>query len=210
MMISGLAFALGTISPYIVSYFRINLRYDVNYDTFYPLQAITEIICSAIYPLANFLVMKKFHERSRPALLIGAFSGISLLYLCVAIKVHPHVFILMYAAGCGFLKGFFKQCSLIAGWSHLGGRKGLVSGIILGGYGVGGSIYGLYYHMNIVRLNEEPIEDKKDHNLYFPKEVGARYPTVHKEVMMVVFIISMVAIAIITNFSAPVSPIRGL
>ena len=37
MMTSGLAYALGTISPYIVSYFRINLRYDVNYDTFYPL-----------------------------------------------------------------------------------------------------------------------------------------------------------------------------
>ena len=99
---------------------------------------------------------------------------------------------------------------MIAGWSHLGGRKGLVSGIILGGYGVGGSLYGLYYHSNIVYLNEEPVEDKRDRNLYFNKEVGARYPQVHKQAMITIFFVSLIAIAMVSNYKPPTLPIRGL
>lgn len=68
----------------------------------------------------------------------------------------------------------------MAGWSHLASRKGLVSGIVLAGYGFGGSLYGLYYHNNIAYSNEEPVFDNRDGNLYFPKEVGARYPQIHK------------------------------
>lgn len=162
LMTTGLAYALGTISPYIVSYYRIYLGYDVNYDTFYPLHSLTEISCSIVYPLANFLVMKVFGESSRPALIIGAIVGIGMLFCCVALKLNPYLFILMYASGLGIIKGFYKQCSLIAGWSHLGGRKGLVSGLILGGVGIGGSLYGLYYHSNIALDNVEPVEDKTD------------------------------------------------
>lgn len=206
LMASGLAYALGTISPYIVSYFRMYCRYDVNYDTFYPLQALTEISCSCTYPVANFLVVAVFNGRSRPALSIGAVLGIGLLCLCVVIEVPPYAFIVMYAVGAGLVKGFYKQCSLVAGWSHLGARKGLVSGIILGGYGVGGSLYGLYYQRNIDQLNEEPVEDVHDGNLYFDKSIGARYPEIHKQVCLIMLVVSVIAIAMVSNYVPPTTP----
>ena len=61
MMVAGLPYAFGNIIPYIVSYFRMYLKYDVNYDTFFPMSPMTEIISSFIYPYANYLVSKKFH-----------------------------------------------------------------------------------------------------------------------------------------------------
>ena len=117
----------------------------------------------------------------------------------------PHVFIAMYALGTGLIKGFNKQCCLMAGWSHLAQKKGLVSGIILGGYGFGGSLYGLYYHNKIAQVGSssmlEPIFDDRDGNLYFPKEVGARYPDVHKRVVTGILIVSLMAIALVSNYS---------
>ena len=60
----------------------------------------------------------------------------------------------------------------MAGWSHLGGRKGLVSGLILSGYGIGGALFALYYNMRVDELGEQPKLDKKDGNMYFPETVG--------------------------------------
>lgn len=60
MMVAGLPYAYGNISPYIVSYFRMFQRYNVDYDTFYPMISLTEIIASLIYPYANYLVVKRF------------------------------------------------------------------------------------------------------------------------------------------------------
>jgi len=178
LMTAGVCYVVGSVIPYIVSYFRMFLKYDVDYDTFYPLQALTEVMASIVYPIANLLVVEVFDRRSRPALLLGSIAGVSLLYTCVTVKVHPHVFIVMYSTGCGVLKGFFKQCSLIAGWSHLGGRKGLVSGIVLGGYGLGGALYGLYYHNMIDSANAEPVEDPGDGELYLPQNIGSKYPEI--------------------------------
>ena len=108
MMVAGLPYAFGNISPYIVSYFRMFLRYNVDYDTFYPMISLTEIISSLIYPFANYLVVKKFNENSRPPLVLGGAIGICFIFFGVALKVHPYIFIIMYATGTGFLKGFNK------------------------------------------------------------------------------------------------------
>lgn len=108
MMIAGLPYAFGNVIPYIVSYFRMYLKYDVEFDTFYPMIFITEISSSIIYPFANYLVTKRFNDRSRPPLIIGGSIGISLLFLSVAIKVPPYAFIFMYAIGGGLIKGFNK------------------------------------------------------------------------------------------------------
>lgn len=94
----------------------------------------------------------------------------------------------------------------MAGWSHLASRKGLVSGIVLGGYGFGGSLYGLYYHNKIAMPHEEPVYDSRDGNLYFPKEVGARYPEIHKQVCVAMLVVSAFAISLVSNFRTAVDP----
>lgn len=57
LMISGLSYAIGSVSPYIVSYYRMYMRFDVTYDTFMPIQSLTELSSSIIFPIANYLVM---------------------------------------------------------------------------------------------------------------------------------------------------------
>lgn len=46
----------------------------------------------------------------------------------------------------------------------------------------------------------EPVFDERDGNLYFPKEVGARYPDVHKHVVIGILVVSLMAIALVSNF----------
>ena len=82
----------------------------------------------------------------RPVIAIGILFGIGFQYSCVVFHVGPYIFILLSALGAGVIKGFFKQCSLGAGFSHLGGKKGLVSGVILFGDGVGVSLMSIYYN----------------------------------------------------------------
>lgn len=108
LTLSGLALCVGAVSPYIVSFYRMHLRYDVDYDTFQPLQALTELISAASYPIANYLIDHLFDRHSRPVVFIGAVFGLALLYLCVSLHVNPYIFILMYTSGSGIIKGFYK------------------------------------------------------------------------------------------------------
>lgn len=146
------------------------------------------------------MIDKLFNRHSKPVILIGGFVGIALLYFCVAIHVNPFLFIVMYATGNGVIKGFYKQSSLVAGWSHLGGRKGLVSGVILSGYGIGGSLFSLYYNMRVDELGENPKLDKQDGNMYFPEIVGQRYPRIHKEACLGMVLLTALSLLLISNF----------
>ena len=103
-----MALCVGSLIPYIVSLYRLHLKYDVNYDTFQPLQALTEILAAVSFPIANYLIDYVFNHRSRPVIFIGALIGIPLLYYSIALHVDPHIFLFMYAAGNGIIKGFFK------------------------------------------------------------------------------------------------------
>ena len=39
--------------------------------------------------------------------------------------------------------------------------------------------------------------------MYFPKEVGARYPEVHYKVCLIITIVSAISIAMVSNYKAP-------
>jgi len=54
------------------------------------------------------------------------------------------VFAILYGVGMGTFKGLLQSALLRAGWSHLPQRKGLVSGLIISGYGFGGFFFGIY------------------------------------------------------------------
>jgi hypothetical protein len=56
---------------------------------------------------------------------------------------NPAVFFIFYPIGFGFGKGLLYPASLFAAWSHLSGRKGLTSGIIVSGMGIGAFIFGI-------------------------------------------------------------------
>jgi hypothetical protein len=68
---------------------------------------------------------------------------------------------------------------LAAAWSHLPGRKGMASGIIISGFGFGGFIFGnvSHYLCNPDNLLATPYTDSFGHSMrLFPDSVAARVP----------------------------------
>lgn len=53
----------------------------------------------------------------------------------------------MYSLAFGVGKGFMYSSALRAAWSHLPGRKGCVSGLVISGFGFGGFFFGIITNM---------------------------------------------------------------
>ena len=77
---------------------------------------------------------------------VSVFIGGAIICASLAIFIttkQPIAFFIFYAGGFGIGKGFIYPAPLRATWSHLPGRKGMVSGIIVSGLGLGAFIYGI-------------------------------------------------------------------
>lgn len=75
-----------------------------------------------------------------------------------------------------------------------------MSGLILSGYGLGGSIFSIYYNKRVDALGENPKLDKSDGQMYFPEVVGQRYPRIHKEVCIGMVIFTLLAVVLLSNY----------
>ena len=98
-------------------------------------------------------------------LILGGVLSLSLVFFCSYI-MNPFAFIYCYAFAFGMGKGFMYSAALQAGWSHLKGRLGLVSGLIVCGFGFGGFIFGIV--MNVlcnpdnIRVNTYIVEGQEE------------------------------------------------
>lgn len=79
---------------------------------------------------------------------------------------------MVFAIGFGIMKGAIQAGTLRAGWSHLPKRKGLVSGIIISGYGFGAAFFSMLFELLANPDDIDAVIDKHDGNLYFTKEIG--------------------------------------
>ena len=82
-------------------------KYDVDYDTFFPMQALTEGWASICFPIANSMV-DFFGGSSRPVIVIGGLIGVTSLYLSAVLKLHPYLFLIIFTLGLGAIKAFYK------------------------------------------------------------------------------------------------------
>jgi hypothetical protein len=57
--------------------------------------------------------------------------------------VNPNYFIYSYGCAFGIGKGMMYSTALQAAISHLPGRKGVVSGFVICGFGFGGFLFGI-------------------------------------------------------------------
>lgn len=109
---------------------------------------------------------------------MGGFVSLSTVLICSFLK-SPTLFIYLYGLGLGFGKGFMYSAPLSAAWSHLPGRKGTASGIIISGFGFGGFIFGnISHHLcnpDNVRVIPMMTSSGRTINL-FPAEVAQNVP----------------------------------
>lgn len=134
----GAQYAWGNISPYIVGYFR-GLGYDSNMSKFYLVLPLIVITSTIVFPLGMELSER---INSRFVIFMGGTVVLSSV-LSSSYAKNPTAFFVLYAVGFGIGKGFLYPAPLKAGWSHLPGRKGFVSGLIVSGMGVGAFLFGI-------------------------------------------------------------------
>ena len=65
---------------------------------------------------------------------------------------------------------------MYAAWSHLPGRKGLASGVVVSGMGVGSFIFGIICNKMVNPNNEKATRDINTSENYFTIDVNARVP----------------------------------
>ena len=138
-LVAGSQYAWGNMLPYLVSYFR-NKGHDwVNDSNFYAVMPIIVALSSISFPLG---MASANRLGSRLTVLIGGSCVTAAAFVC-SLSTNPVLFMIVYAGGFGVGKGFIYSAPLRAAWSHLPGRKGLVSGLVVSGLGLGAFFYGL-------------------------------------------------------------------
>jgi hypothetical protein len=139
---------------------------------------------------------------SRPVIAIGGFITVTMTYFSTLVSSVAAFFIL-YGLGFGVGKGFLYPAPLKAGWSHLPGRKGFVSGFVVSGLGIGAFIFGLVAKNIVNPDNLTPSAvtvavGYEEH--YFPTEVNERVPRMISTLCLVWSIMLVVGIILITNY----------
>lgn len=102
--------------------------------------------------------------------MIGGCIAISSVFLA-STMTNPTYFFIIFSVGFGTGKGFLYPTALQAGWSQLPGRKGMVSGLIVSGVGIGAFVFGLLttyvVNPNNERANKTKVSSGAFEN-YFP------------------------------------------
>jgi len=118
-------------------------------------------------------------RRWHPKLLLGvgcaiSLSGVYLSSLTESIGPYLAYYCLMNGLGCGMC----YLVPMICGWEWFPEKKGLVSGLVLGGYGFGSFIFALVStHLVNPDNIAADIKDPDDDNItFFGPEVADRVP----------------------------------
>lgn len=97
------------------------------------------ITATNLFPLGMYL-SKNYNPK---LVLLGAgLFNFGMVWICSYIK-NPNLFIYCYSLAFGVGKGLMYSTALQAAISHLPGRKGVVSGFVICGFGFGGFFFGI-------------------------------------------------------------------
>ena len=98
-------------------------------------------IMMIVGPLSNFMRTSISHRNllsARTCMFIGGFMPILGIYLSSYVT-NFHLFLAIFSLCFGFT-GFIYSIVLHTGWLYFQGNEGVVSGIIIAGFGIGGFI----------------------------------------------------------------------
>jgi hypothetical protein len=100
---------------------------------------------------------------------------------------NPNMFIYCYSLAFGIGKGLMYSTALQAAISHMPGRKGVVSGFVICGFGFGGFFFGIISRHLCNPDNLRPVKTETSNgveNLFGP-EVSERVPQMIRSLCIV-------------------------
>ena len=148
-------------------------------------------------PLGAFLLRK---WNPKVIILLGA--TIMSLSVIIASNVKSWwTFVVFYAIFFPAGIGLCYYPPIICGWEWFPNRKGLISGLVVGGYGFGAFLFGFistaYVNPDDISPSKDPGDDTGD--ALFPKKVGERVPGMLKFCLIFWAILSVVAVCTISR-----------
>ena len=102
---------------------------------------------------------------SKVTVMIGG-TIVCLSVIATSFMRNPLLFFIFYAFLFGIGKGFIYPAPLRASWSHLPGRKGFVSGVIVSGLGLGAFMYGILVNLLVNPSNKSPVKTEIKPNVF--------------------------------------------
>ncbi|CAK89915.1 unnamed protein product (macronuclear) [Paramecium tetraurelia] len=203
----GTFYVWGSISPYVCAWMR-----EKDKD-------VTLNFMAIIFPILGIITMSvlsfgiKIAEKIgfKVTIGIGSFT-IALAFLIISFIQHIGGFIAVYCIMVGISGGLLYMLPIICGWRYFPNRRGLVSGMTIGGYGFGSFIFNFVCKAVANPNNLKPsvieVEDGKDVK-YFDSEVGDKVPLMLQVLAASYFGLGIIA-TIMVRYPAEIDPDKML
>lgn len=181
-----------------MGYYR-NLGFDANMSKFYLVLPLIVITSTVVFPIGMYLSKE---INSRFVILTGGVIAVGTCLLA-SLTRNTTMFFLLYAVGFGFGKGFMYPAPLVAGWSHLPGRKGFVSGVIVCGIGFGALVFGILAQKIVNPDNLAPAKvmvAKDVEEPVFDESVNSRVPIMLQTLCLIWTFLIVIGVVFVSNF----------
>lgn len=197
MLYLGCFFLWGNISIYVLSYFH-EYNPDASFDFVFLVDSFLILSNWFGYQVGVYVFQKR---RWHPKLVIGvgatiSLTGVFLSSLTVSIGPYLACYCLLNGLGCGMC----YMVPLICGWEWFPEKRGLVTGITLGGYGFGSFIFS-QISTKLVNPNNDkadPLLVDGDIDLFGP-EVADRVPFMIQTLVYIWACLAFVSILLISR-----------
>ena len=133
MLILGTSYIIGSISPYLASYYNVT---DKKILLLLPVKIFLQTL---ITPIGGKLAQ---YVNAKILIAIGAFFYLSSFYLASLVpRDQFNLFFVIFIGGQGICLGTTYMVPVKLGWMTFPNRTGLVTGIVVGGFGLGSLIF---------------------------------------------------------------------
>jgi MFS family permease len=203
-MILGTVYISGNVGVYFASYLRIDdssvTLAEVN--TLLPLQ----LAVSTLFIAVGTQVYLRFGAKVTTALGNGI---VITAVFCTSFVNSLAGYLLLYGGVYGMGVGLSVSdrqytAPLMLSWSHFPQYKARISGIVIGGYGLGSAIFNLVATKLVNPDNASPHDKEKDGGVtyhYFKKSIAENVPEMLRWLSLLYLVFSVIGILLLTKKS---------
>ena len=192
----GSFYLWGNIAIYVLSYFH-QTDTDMSYNFIFLVDAFMVLANW----LGNMLGTTLFQDQkisTQCLIALGGFGSLAGIFLA-SYTTNFYWFLLCYAGVQGVGAGMCYMAPLICGWEWYPDRKGLVSGVMVAGYGFSSFIFSLV-SMELVNPNDEAphVHDKGNAEVtYFDGKVANRVPSMLRTLVIIWFALVSLSLCLV-------------
>lgn len=151
MLILGIQFSWGNLTPYLVGYFR-DMGVNTKFNDFYSILPIILISATVCFPIGSKF---SYIYGCKKSIMLGGLI-IIVSFLLSTFTSSPYFFVALISISFGLGKAFIFASCLKAASSHIPARNGFAFGVVVSALGVGSFIFGLVC-THIINPNNEHL-----------------------------------------------------